>query len=612
MENKEFTINVCSFMGRESNIKILHQYIEEGLRIGSIDKYYMIDMTRNKSDHNFIWSECQRLNKTYPDRVFVSNREERGKQIQDGTVMDSVGYWAPFYKFMGTFKDNDVIIKLDDDTLFLDVETLRSAAQLRWENKDPIIMHSNCINNGMTAFHQAKKGMWNFPDKEIEMYPPCGLTGPLFAHPKIACKCHKQFISDLIRNPNSLESYKLKENIYFNARVSINCIFMLGSDRKHFINIDAQDEYITSSKLGQELDRPNMIIGDFITAHHTYGVQEPVMEDEGTFELYENLAKNWFKNDVERINKEITNSFGSATPIKFNNAYINRSWVDENSFVIQNARSKKYMTLTYDVQERKDPKTKKGNGVLFLRTVLSGSDNDKYAFNMDSNIYTCTELLKTTNPNKENPQFMAFYVSRFFQQNYTKNGVKLHEQQDGTCLIESKSDPGMFLFSKEDDDAGQVLYFFRKKEDGFEPDSWNFISMKDRANEIFISNIIRKDLGKYENDPTYAEAVCDKDFPKMITPRGFYWTVRGHLWEFIQLDNGNYHIKCIDDERKSVWLSNLGSIAKTTDTPRNQWKLHKAGGKHKIQEVSSGLFLKVHDSGALVLDGGATLFTLSL
>ena len=207
---------------------------------------------------------------------------------------------------------------------------------------------------------------------------------------------------------------------------------------------------------------------------------------------------------------------------------------------------------------------------------------------------------------------MAFYVSRFFQKNYTKNGVTLHKQKDGTHLIESKSDPGMFLFSKENDNTGLVLYFFRKKEDGFEPDSWNFISMKDRVNDVFMSNIIRKDLDKYENDPTHAEAAHDKDFPKMITPRGFYWTVRGHLWEFIQLDNGNHHIKCIDDERKSVWLSNSGGKVRTADKAVHQWKLHKAGAKYKIQEIKSNLFLSVNNSGDVVLDSKATLFDLSL
>ena len=59
---------------------------------------------------------------------------------------------------------------------------------------------------------------------------------------------------------------------------SINFIFMLGRDRKELSKITSQDEYDTSCKYAAAKNRPNLLIGDFIMAHHTYGNQEPTME----------------------------------------------------------------------------------------------------------------------------------------------------------------------------------------------------------------------------------------------------------------------------------------------------------------------------------------------
>ena len=42
MENKkEFTSHLCTFMGREANLKILIPYIDSALKIGAVDNYWL-------------------------------------------------------------------------------------------------------------------------------------------------------------------------------------------------------------------------------------------------------------------------------------------------------------------------------------------------------------------------------------------------------------------------------------------------------------------------------------------------------------------------------------------------------------------------------------------
>ena len=184
-EKKEYTSHLCTFMGRESNVKILIQYIERALDINAVDNYWMIDMTRCIEDHEYIYKEQQRLDKKFPGRVHIYNREKRKEELKDPEkIKAGIGGWKTFYEFLNRFSDSDVIAKCDDDTLYFDIETLEAAFRFRWEKKQPYLMHANCINNGITAYHQHRKGIWK--TKETDIYPACGLTGPLFSFPEIA------------------------------------------------------------------------------------------------------------------------------------------------------------------------------------------------------------------------------------------------------------------------------------------------------------------------------------------------------------------------------------------------------------------------------------------
>ena len=153
MENKkEFTSHLCTFMGREANLKILIPYIDSALKLGAVDNYWFIDMTRKRSDHELIKKLSAELNDKYPGRVHLYNSEERGKIIDDEEKLkEATKSWETFYKFLTRFNDNDIIAKCDDDTYYIDVETLKAAYEFRWNNKKPYLMHANAINNGLAA-----------------------------------------------------------------------------------------------------------------------------------------------------------------------------------------------------------------------------------------------------------------------------------------------------------------------------------------------------------------------------------------------------------------------------------------------------------------------------
>ena len=90
--------------------------------------------------------------------MHLYNSEERGKIIDNKEKLaEATKSWETFYKFLKKFKDNDIIAKCDDDTYYIDVETLKAAYEFRWNNKKPYLMHANAINNGLTAYHANRK-----------------------------------------------------------------------------------------------------------------------------------------------------------------------------------------------------------------------------------------------------------------------------------------------------------------------------------------------------------------------------------------------------------------------------------------------------------------------
>lgn len=603
--HSEYRINLCTFMGRKDNVKILLSYVERALSIDAIDHYWMIDMTRCVSDHEYIFSEQQRLDAMYPGRVHVVNHDVRKQELQAGTAKDSIGSWAPFYSFCDTFKDDDIIIKCDDDTLYFDVETIRAAAEMRWNNKHPLLMHANTINNGVCAYHQYNKNIWKFKDVDLlKHYPTSGLTGPLFSHPEIACACHDQFADDMLASEDNIEKYKLGNNPYFTARVSINFIFMLGSDRNILSKVDTQDEYMTSSKIGQQLDRPNMIIGDFVAAHHTYGVQEPVMEALGTYEKYHRLNNRIKSNRTTYTNKHITQNLNRTVTLKCRGIHAARYWSTNNSVQIKNKRTDNYINIDWFKNERmkvvKQPDgdiSRHGTGVFWHKTEMSASD-EPLLFNMDltrpgvMQIQECTEIMKSSQPGNTNERFMSFPVKYWFQQNYKKQLIKPVHVSENEYRFESVDHAGFYL-ECDDRNPDKVFYFFKHNS----TETWLVEDLSHTNNMLVPIELFRGDQHECENDPTIAVVTNDKKLPKCKNFREFYWMVTEYIWELIPVDD-HVLVRLIADDKPDMFLTVKGNNVALGG--KDKW----IAVNGKLKHLNTGKFLNINSKGITLTKTG--------
>lgn len=613
---KPYTSHLCTFMGREANLKILLPYIETALRINAVDNYWFIDMTRNRSDHELIKRESSRLNELFPGRVHLYNSEERAKIIDDGDkIKDLTGQWDTFYKFLNRFTDKDVIAKCDDDTYFIDVQTLKAAFELRWNNKAPYLMHANAINNGLTAYHQKRLNN-TYPDKESEMYPIGGLTGPLFAHPEIACAHHKQFTNDMLDNRNNIEKYAIP-NIHFTNRVSINFIFMLGKDRADLSKITRQDEYDTSCKYPQKHDRANMIIGGFLMAHHTYGVQEPVMEELQTHIGYEKLCKVLNDPDTHHEHKSIDTTVNITSAIKKGSNYMFKRWTNNNTHVIKDPDTNLYLRINC----RDDDSTRQ----LFLKAHTDWTPDLKKAALFDISLdpknpkqmlYTgSNSMLKVPHdlPN-DNDRMLSFPVAFFFKGQYMHSKVLFEKQPSGNYVISPKNKPKFSLVpndpphpnfvEREPEKAAKMktLIFFDKNK------SHEWEIQKVEGPDVISAEIVRPDdFYKYANDETIA-TTHNELIPDLAPPKEWIWMVKGYVWEFINIKDDEYKIKLVADDESDMYLNGTDGEIKLTKNA-DVWTIKKGFLKKNkfIKHKQSGKYIMIDDNGVYLRSKKAPL-----
>lgn len=603
---KPYNSHLCTFMGREANLEILLPYIEGALFNNAVDNYWFIDMTRKRSDHELIKKESARLNELFPGRVHLYNSEERAKIIDDPEKIAEVSSdWSVFYKFLLKFKDNDIIAKCDDDTYFIDIATLAAAFELRWNNKKPFLMHANAINNGVCAYHQNKKGIWK--DQETKTYPPGGLSGPLFAHPEVACSHHKKFTQDMIANPANIDKYKLKDNIQFCNRVSINFIFMLGKDRKALSKITRQDEYDTSVKIPQQQNRPNMLIGDFIMAHHTYGNQEPTMEKLKTDQGYKKL-KNKLKPATTKVEPlDISTKVNAVSTIGGEGGLLGRSWVESDTYVLRNPENGEFISLSDDIQEAK-------HGDM-LKRKFSRTNNIKEAtlFNIkegkvesiwienSAHILKCPdeELVKSGKAGLCFPNLgmsgKAMYLTNKVLAKKSGKFMTIKSSLDKSLNLAPKTVPEKML-KERPEDAKKLLsmnHFTRDTEF-----KWEAISMKDFVNLVIPINIKRCKNKKLSNDCTTASSKIE-GLPDLIPSIDFIWNIGQYIWEFIPTKKENtYLIKLIADDKPDLYLSyNKKQDKVLTTSSKDEWIIEKQFLKHR----ASGKYLNIQNGEVKLL-----------
>jgi hypothetical protein len=174
--------------------------------------------------------------------------------------------WRNYYQYYSN-KSYDVILKCDDDIVFMDLEKLPSFIQFVKDN-DYDLVFANTINNGVSAHLQQEKYKL-IPKTLMHLeYPNEGLCGTLWENGKKAEVLHDYFIE----NKDSFLNYDYKKEIIpIHTRFSIN-FFGYKCSKWNKIKdcfID-DDEYMLTVDYVKNRNFKNVFYTDFYVSHLSF------------------------------------------------------------------------------------------------------------------------------------------------------------------------------------------------------------------------------------------------------------------------------------------------------------------------------------------------------
>jgi hypothetical protein len=199
--------------------------------------------------------------------------------------------WKEYYEYYDNnmFID-DIIIKCDDDIVFIDLEKLPKFIEFIKNNGDHYdLIYANTINNNVSAYFQQNVYKLIPEDLMILEYPPGGHCGSLWESGKKAEILHNYFIE----NYQNFLNYDYNNAIIeINTRFSINFIGYKGNKwckiKDTCLN-NNDDEYNLTVDYVKNKGFKNILYTDFYVSHLSFFAQNNEMNIDDLVNKYHDL-----------------------------------------------------------------------------------------------------------------------------------------------------------------------------------------------------------------------------------------------------------------------------------------------------------------------------------
>jgi hypothetical protein len=266
------------FAGRERYLSILKKYLDVLLSNNTITEVHLWDYVRNPKDSIYI----QKLAQANPKYVYMKPYNNNMK------------FWDEYYQYYAnaSYNAEDIIIKCDDDVVYIDTEQMNAYIN---EIKPNGLYYPNIINNCVCAYIQSKYNVHKLIDKS-EIYKNYGNdTAPLTGWRKgmwRSCarvsQLHNEFLAD-------------KRKFCINApvipwkgRISINMFGAKFALIKEYYKLFLQhgcsdDEAFFSYNLYKYVNASNYIVPFTNIVHFAFGPQDSDQLDTIFLERYSKL-----------------------------------------------------------------------------------------------------------------------------------------------------------------------------------------------------------------------------------------------------------------------------------------------------------------------------------
>ena len=236
------------------------------------------------------------------DNIFIKTGNNRAGNIFYKTVKNHNFYfmdtcdktWKNYYNYYDNaiFKD-DIIIKCDDDIVFIDLNKLPQFIDFIKNKGDEYdLIYANTINNGICAHFQQNKYNLIPTDLMILEYPHEGYCGTLWESGEKSELLHNYFIE----NYQKFLNYEYNNDIVpINSRFSINFIGYKGSKWYKIKDtcLDTnEDEHILTYDYVKNRGFKNILYTDFYVSHLSFFSQTHSMNIDDLISKYNILYSN--------------------------------------------------------------------------------------------------------------------------------------------------------------------------------------------------------------------------------------------------------------------------------------------------------------------------------
>jgi hypothetical protein len=165
-----------------------------------------------------------------------------------------------------------VYVRFDDDIVCIqDTENFEKFLNFRIQNPQYFLVYANIINNGVLSHVHQRIGLFDTKYGFADYEGYLGWKDGNFA---------KNIHTQVLNNNCKLNDYEMNNWIlYYYERVSINVVSFLGEEMAKFEgNVLDDEEYYISCVKPKEINKCNIIFGEFVCVHYAFYTQRPEID----------------------------------------------------------------------------------------------------------------------------------------------------------------------------------------------------------------------------------------------------------------------------------------------------------------------------------------------
>ncbi len=285
------------FAGRRDRLVVLMKYVKLALSLNIIQEVHL-------------WDYCASIENRFALLEFIDPSNSVFLKSRSTTQKG----WHDYYEYYDKHRlsyPNDIIIKCDDDIVFIDVFKLPYFLSRVREEDELLdgVLFANIVNNGVAAHYQ--QTLWNLLPKDVLgefEYPEGGFFGSLWSSGDRATQLHHYFLNhweEIIRPQNkSLTNSTLNEvnEVFYepeflpiHTRFSINFFAMHVKNWYKIKDIGAFDEFFMTKAATQHQIMKNYLCSNFFVSHLSFFRQNSHVPVNHLLNLYDNLYEEYVK-----------------------------------------------------------------------------------------------------------------------------------------------------------------------------------------------------------------------------------------------------------------------------------------------------------------------------